>query len=227
MSCASCHRPDGAFVDRQLHDVGTGGPYKTPTLVNADFNAPYFHDGRYDRYDQVVDYFDKHFDLGLAANERADLIAYLEAVGDVAEPVVRNTVQAELDELEQFASVLDTAIPAHNTEVIALTVDAVGNEWRELGEKFPGRSDTSITGGLKERLKARGAVLELVLTLRRIAMASEADDFFQAMQGLADYRREVAAAAPNLKLAEQYSLFNPTVREAHFAALKRLADLAK
>jgi cytochrome c peroxidase len=227
MSCASCHRPDGAFVDHQLHDVGTGGPVKTPTLVNANFNAPYFHDGRFERYDQVVDYFNTHFDLGLAANERADLIAYLDAVGDAAEPIVRNTVQAQLEEIEQFASVLDTAIPAHNKEVIALTVDAVGNEWREMGENFPAAKDTSVSGGLHERLKARGAVRELVLMLRQIAMAAEDGDYAQAERVLAGYRQQVAAAAPGLKLAEPWSLFNPSVRQAHFAALKRLADLAK
>ncbi len=94
---------------------------------------------------------------------------------------------------------LDTAIPAHNKEVIALTVDAVGNEWRELGENFPAAKDTSVSGGLHERLKARGAVRELVLTLRQIAMAAEAGDYAQAAQVLADYRQQVAAAAPGLK----------------------------
>lgn len=48
-------------------------------------------------------------------------------------------MQNELDELAKFASVLDDAIPA-----IALAVNAVGNEWRELGEKFPSRTDTTM-----------------------------------------------------------------------------------
>jgi cytochrome c peroxidase len=39
-----------AFVDHGLHDVGTKGQFKTPTLVNANFSAPYFHDGRFDSY---------------------------------------------------------------------------------------------------------------------------------------------------------------------------------
>ncbi len=56
-------------------------------------------------------------------NERADLVAYLDAVGDAEQPYTRNTVQAEVDELQAFASVLDTAIPAHDREVIALTVE--------------------------------------------------------------------------------------------------------
>jgi len=226
MSCASCHRPDGAFVDHQVHDVGSGGFYKTPTLLNADFNAPYFHDGRYDSYAQVVAHFDRHFDLGLSKAERADLVAYLDTVGDADAPTTRNTVQAELDELDAFVSVLDTAIPAHDRAVINQTVDAVGNEWRELGENFPSHSDTSVNGGVQERRRARGVVSGLVLTLRRIAMAAAAGDFNGAAQAFADYRREVTVAAADMKRAERWSLFNPAVRQAHFAALQKLTDLA-
>jgi cytochrome c peroxidase len=226
-SCAGCHKPDGAFVDHQIHDVGTGGSFKTPTLVNANFNAPYFHDGRFDNYDQVVGYFDRYFELGLTAAERSDLVAYLDAVGDARAPTTRNTVQAELDEIAQFASVLDTAIPQHNQEVIALAVEAVGDDWRELGEKFPERSDTSVSGGLKERLRARSAVRGLVLALRRVAMAASAGDFDEAAIAYDDYRREAAAAVPALKVAEPWSLFNPAVHTAHFEALRQLAALAK
>jgi cytochrome c peroxidase len=227
MSCAGCHRPDGAFVDHALHDVGTGGWFKTPTLINADFNAPYFHDGRFDSLAQVVDYFDKHFALGLKDNERADLVAYLDAVGDANEPTVRNTVQAELDEVGQFVSVLDTAIPERNKEVIDLTVDAVANEWRELAEAFPGRSDTSVSGGLAERRRASGAAKDMVLTLRRIAMAADDNDFAGATQAYADYKLQIRGAGAALRLAEAWSLFNPAVRQAHFAALRQLVALAK
>lgn len=54
LSCAGCHVPSSGFVDHQQHDVGSGGLFKTPTLRNADFNAPYFHDGRFDNYGQVL-----------------------------------------------------------------------------------------------------------------------------------------------------------------------------
>jgi cytochrome c peroxidase len=227
MSCGTCHVPSSAYVDHRVHDVGTGGFFKTPTLINADVNAPYFHDGRFDTYAEVVDYFDRHFDLGLTRQDRSDLVAYLDAVGYAEQPTTADTVEAELAEIAAFASVLDTAIPAHNEEVIALTADAVGNEWREVGENFPGRSDTSVSGGLAERLRARGAVRGVVLNLRRIAMAAAAKDFDGAAKAYADYRARVAAAEPKLKVAEQWSLFNPLVRQSHFAALKRLTALAK
>src|SRR5215470_18199710 len=72
LSCAGCHVPTAAFVDHLQHDVGTGKLVKTPTLLNANFNRPYFHDGRYDSYDQVVEHFDGHFDLGLSAADKDD-----------------------------------------------------------------------------------------------------------------------------------------------------------
>jgi cytochrome c peroxidase len=227
ISCASCHQPSSAFVDHQVHDVGTGGWFKTPTLINADFNAPYFHDGRYDNYDEVVAYFDRRFDLGLTARERADLVAYLDAVGDAVAPTTRVSLQAELDEIAAFASVLDTAIPERNKEVIALTVDTVGNEWRELGEWFPAATDTSVNGGLAERRHARGLARNLVLSLRRIEMAAAGGDYSGAARAYADYRLQVARALPDLKLAEPWSLFQRRLWEAHFAALRKLAALAE
>ncbi|HZD92455.1 MAG TPA: cytochrome c peroxidase, partial [Pseudolabrys sp.] len=227
MSCASCHQPTSAFVDHQVHDFGSGGLFKTPTLINANFNAPYFHDGRYDTYGQVVDYFDHRFDLGLDGGQKADLIAYLNAIGDADTPTTTDTVQLEIDELAAFASVLETAIPAHDKTVIALAVDSVGNEWRELGEKFPDLSDTSVQGGGAERRAARAAVRGLVLNLRRISMAASRDDFAAAAHAYAAYGRRVAAAAPALRRAERWSLFDPDVRQAHFRALRQLTALAR
>jgi cytochrome c peroxidase len=227
MSCASCHQADAAFVDHKVHDIGTGGFFKTKTLVNANFNAPYFHDGRFDTFDEVVGYFDKHYDLGLSGAERADLVAYLETIGDADEPTTRNSVQAEVDELSAFVSVLDVAIPARDTAVILQAIDSVGAEWREIGERFPDRRDTSIEGGIGERLKARASVRGLVLTLRQVAMAAEAGDFTQATRLYAEYGTLVTAATPQLKAAEQWSLFNPEVHRRHFAALAKLAALGK
>ena len=67
----------------------------------------------------------------------------------------------------------------------------------------------------------------MVLTLRRVAMAAEASDFTGAAQAYADYRAQVTDADAQLKLAEDWSLFNPPVQEAHLAALRQLAALAK
>lgn len=224
-SCAGCHEPDAAFVDHKLHDIGSGGLFKTKTLVNAKFNAPYFHDGRFDTFDEVVAYFDRHFDLGLTDSDRADLVAYLDAVGDADMPLTRNTVTAEVEELSQFVSVLDTAIPARDGLVVSLAVDSVGAEWRELGEKFPGRTDTSVSAGLAERLRARAAVRNVVLSLRSVAMAAAAGDYDAAGEAYRTFRQEAADAVTVLAAAERFSLFDPGVHHAHFSALRELTAL--
>jgi hypothetical protein len=227
LSCAACHVPSGAFVDHRQHDIGSGGLFKTPTLINADFNAPYFHDGRYDTYDQVVAHFDRVFHLGLSADDQRDLVAYLTAVGDGERASERDGVAAQLKEIDDFVSVLDTAIPAHDTPVIALAVDAVGGELREMTEKFPSRKDTTVSGGIEQRNLARVALKELTLTLRRIEIAATAENFEGAAAEYRNYRNLSLAAVPTLLgNAERWSLYNPPIHDAHYAALKQLLQSA-
>lgn len=226
MSCGTCHIPSAGFVDHRQHDVGSGSMFKTPTLLNADFNAPYFHDGRYDTYTQVVEHFDRQFRLGLSPQDRADLVAYLKAVGDGEEPYQPVSLQADIDEVQNFIGVLDTALPEHNTAVALLTVDTVGGELRELTEQFPQRKDTSVQGGQKERSAARGALKELVLALRRIGDAAAKGHFDDAQAGYDSYREQFAAAVPLLKAAEPWSLFNPEIRRNHYLAVRQLLQAA-
>ena len=226
LSCAACHVPSAAFVDHAQHDVGSGGLFKTPTLVNADFNAPYFHDGRFDSYDQVVAYFDRTFDLKLSAQDRRDLVAYLTAAGDGERTFEPDGVDPQLKEIGDFVSVLETAIPAHDAAIIALTVDSVGRELRELTEHFPERKDKSVSGGLSQRNQARAALKELVLDLRRIEIAAAAGDFDEAENVYKTYRRQMAEAVPKLKAAESWSLFNPAIHDAHYLAMQQIARTA-
>jgi hypothetical protein len=226
LSCASCHIPAAAFVDHRQHDVGTGGLFKTPTLLNAKFNAPYFHDGRFADFDEVVAYFDKTFALGLATQDRQDLVAYLSAVGDGVAPVAPDGVDPRLKEIRDFSSVLATAIPAQDNNVIALAADTIGGELREFSEHFPDRFDKTVSGGAQERATARAALKELVLSLRKVAMSAAANDFAGAAAQYVAYDDQLAKIVPTLKAAEPWSLFNPAVHDAHYAGLREMVDAA-
>ncbi len=228
LSCAGCHKPSAAFVDHRQHDVASGGLFKTPTLLNANFNAPYFHDGRYDSYDKVVAHFDRVFGLQLSPGDRQDLVAYLTAVGDGQVPYESDGVAPRLVEIARFSSVLDTAIPARDGAVIALAVDTVGGELRELTELFPDRKDGTVSGGKEERARARAALKELVLLLRSIDVAVAAGHFDQAAAQYDAYRRQAADLAPVLNAAAPWSLFDPAVHDAHYGALRQMTqDVAK
>jgi cytochrome c peroxidase len=226
LSCASCHIPSAAFVDHRQHDVGTGGLFKTPTLLNAKFNAPYFHDGRFSDFDAVVAYFDKAFTLGLAAQDRRDLVAYLAAIGDGVAPVTADGVDPRLTEIRDFSSVLATAIPAQDKDVIALAADTIGGELREMSECFPDRFDKTVSGGQQERAAARGALKDLVLSLRKLALSATMNDFAAAATEYAAYNDRLDKIVPSLKAAEPWSLFNPAVHDAHYAGLREMVDAA-
>ena len=222
LNCAACHIPSAAFVDHQQHDVGSGGLFKTPTLRNADFNAPYFHDGRFDSYDQVVAHFDRVFELGLSAQDQKDLVAYLTAVGDAAMPYEQGAGTV-LKEIDDFASLLATAIPAGDKETVALAVDTIGGELRELTEHYPDRKDTSVPGGEQERAAARAALKEVVLLLRRIDMAVGEGRISDAADDYRNYRSLMFAAVPSiLARADRWSLFNPAVHDQHYGALRQV-----
>jgi hypothetical protein len=223
LSCAGCHVPSGGFVDHQQHDIGSGGLFKTPTLRNADFNAPYFHDGRFDNYGQVVGHFDRVFDLGLSTQDRQDLVAYLTAVGDGTLPYENDGAGATLKEINDFTTVLAVAIPAGDKDVVSLAVDTIGKELRELTEQYPDRKNTSVSGGEQQRVLARAALKDLVLTLRRIDMAVADGRASDAATDFKNYRSLMAAAVPAvLASAQPWSLFNPAVHDSHYEALRQV-----
>ncbi len=168
-------------------------------------------------------HFDRVFALGLSDQDRADLVAYLKAVGDGMRPYEQDGVTAQLKEVDDFASVLDIAIPAHDVEVIQLAVSTVGRELRELAEQFPDRRDTTVEGGREQRRMARTALKELVLSLRRIGVAAAAEHFDEAETEYRKYCNLIFAAVPTLlRNAQAWSLFNPPVHDAHYAAMREL-----
>jgi cytochrome c peroxidase len=228
LSCAGCHLPSGAFVDHRQHDVGSGGFYKTPTLLNADFNAPYFHDARFTTLDQVVDYFDRSFSLGFSPQDRADLVAYLKAIGDGAQPYERMTLAIPLQDIFDFASVLGTAIPAHDDDVISLAVTAVGGNLNDLMEHIPDQGDPGVSGGEKERDLARDSLKEAAAILERVGSNATGGKYDDAAREYQKYNRFInVEVQPAVGRAEPWSLFNQAVHDAHYAALRQQLESNK
>jgi Di-haem cytochrome c peroxidase len=222
-SCASCHEPGNNFTDNRRHDVGSGGPHKTPPLINANFNAPYFHDGRYDTFDQVVDHFDRSFGLELSEQDRRDLVAHLRAIGDARQPYDSDSVIVRFKEIDSFSLLLGQAIAAGDHDVIALAIDTLGSELRDLVQQFPDHRNTAVSGALVERRMARAAVKDAVISLRRIATMASADDLGAAAAEYKTYHDlTFSRAMPLLRGAEPWSLFNPRVREAHDAQRRQM-----
>lgn len=113
-NCASCHS-SWRFTDDGFHDIGLPSDdlgrgkivqgivaldhaFKTPTLRNIAERGPFMHDGSLQTLEQVVDHYDHGFTqrpsvsdqvkpLNLTAGEKADLVAFMQALTSKDAPV--------------------------------------------------------------------------------------------------------------------------------------------
>ncbi len=78
---------------RFTNDSADFARFKTPTLRNIEFTGPYMHDGSMTTLEEIVEHYDtggKTFPnkspelipLGLSAQEKSDLVAFLKSLGD-------------------------------------------------------------------------------------------------------------------------------------------------
>lgn len=93
--CLTCHSgPTFSDAERNLHtpqeigidsfeaDRSPTGMYRTTPLrgVWARANGGYYHDGRFETLDEVVDHYNEHFELSLSSTEKKDLVQYLKSL---------------------------------------------------------------------------------------------------------------------------------------------------
>jgi cytochrome c peroxidase len=80
---------EGRFAHRKIKILK--GAFKTPTLRDIDLTPPYMHNGIYQTLEEVVDHYDRGGDvktnlspniqpLGLTAQERQDLVAFMKTL---------------------------------------------------------------------------------------------------------------------------------------------------
>ncbi|WP_286190277.1 cytochrome c peroxidase [Labrenzia sp. R4_2] len=180
-SCASCHTPDQNFTDGLTHDIGSSEPpfpggtataFETPTLRNINFTAPYMHDGSLPTLASVVDWFNDTRKLGLDEEQRMELTAYLEAIGDGEEPYQRfegrdSVFRLSWEELTTFAATLDTLLPARDAQNIALLIDTVA-------------PDLAADASVMTNQEAKPEIYELSAILRAVGDASSEGDWGEA-----------------------------------------------
>ncbi len=66
--------PGRAMVTGKWADIGK---FKGPILRGLAARAPYFHNGSASSLEDVVDFYNTRFNIGLSAREQADLVAFL------------------------------------------------------------------------------------------------------------------------------------------------------
>jgi cytochrome c peroxidase len=69
--------PGRALITGKWKDIGR---FKGPILRALSGRAPYFHNGFAADLGAVVDFYDSRFAIGLTAQEKSDLVAFLQAL---------------------------------------------------------------------------------------------------------------------------------------------------
>jgi hypothetical protein len=69
--------PGRALISGKWKDIGR---FKGPVLRALSARAPYFHNGSAATLDEVLDFYERRFQMGLTPQERADLLAFLRAL---------------------------------------------------------------------------------------------------------------------------------------------------
>ena len=200
MSCASCHDPAANFKDTRRHDIGTGSPssrgafdsaFETPTLLNVRFTAPYMHDGSLATLGEVIEWFDQRFSLQFTAQQKSDLLAYLEALGDGVEPFEMFDDEHTIfrlfwDELSTFASTLETLLPARDAFHADLLIDTVA-------------PDLSADAAALVDTRQAPMVFELAALLRAIQESYRSGDWDAAAEQWQRWQRLADEHGPQLR----------------------------
>ena len=197
--CAACHIPSAGFLDGRSHDVATGDMYDTPTLRGLADTAPYFHDGRAARLDDVVDHFDRVLSLGYGDAERADLGAYLAVVGAGAGARTPRTPTGDVARLLDFAALVMAPLHDEDADLADLIVDLTRIEIGRLFERFT----------RPEHAAVRAALVAWSRRLADIGVRARDGKFPMARAELAAWLKTVAAELSLLEAAAPTSLYNP------------------
>jgi cytochrome c peroxidase len=201
-SCASCHVPGSHFADGQQWDIGSNTNYSdphafenyfdTPTLLNANYTAPYFHNGSLATLEDVVNWKNGRFKLGLSEQQLNDLNEYVKTVGAADEPYeifdADNTPFAlDWAELTTFTTTLGTMlIPRQDAFHALLLIDTVEPDMRADASGLQNYDDINM-------------VYEVADKLLEIKTAIEQKDWASARTIYEDYQALVDEYTPLLK----------------------------
>lgn len=216
-SCASCHVPSSHFVDRLRHDIGSvkgaeddslDRAMDTPTLLSAKFTAPYFHDGSLATLKDVVQWFNRQYELKLNESQAADLTAYLETVGDGKEPFDESADAASPAEVEEqyfFMASWEFLRDKGKFELADLLFRTVAQELRnekwgvkygeasEVVEKMAQLTDAALAANKERKTEAVNAS---VLEFRKLYEANKSLINGEASPGAPEAAKTTAQTVP-------------------------------
>lgn len=230
MSCQTCHTNGGRnaafFVEGLSGAPGTFdatnavfnkvtqdhvlNPLPIPALYQVAHTAPYAHDGRYVRLEDMVTHvIGEEFD-GTPPEPLVfqGLIAYLSALGaPESEKTVKLNFRNAYRDVARGSRTLETALKLEDSRLVQFIVQALRRDLGRMAARFPGEPD------IQELL------VNLSLGLRQIARDAQGGDFALARISLASFERALERAKSRLSRRAPHSLYDPKTLRAALEAL--------
>jgi hypothetical protein len=195
-ACADCHNPATAFTDGRARDAGSGR-LRTPSLLNAGSSAPYGHDGRWPSLAEAADAMAEALGIPLHPAERADLLAYLDAVGDAEDAEDQASFGREMGELATYVALLDDTIARQDAALTRFVAETVRSELRRLAQAWP-QGDAAHAARRPDRHKRLPLdVAALDAGLEAVARAMEGGRAMAAQAALDAYHDVAEAMVAN------------------------------
>ena len=178
------------------------------TLLSARFTAPYFHDGSLATLKDVVQWFDRNFDLKLDGPQINDLTAYLETVGDGKEPYEENPDLAAPGEVQEqyfFMASWEFLREKGKPELADLLFRTVAQELRneKWGLKYP--EATEVVEKMAQLADAAIAANKAGQTDAVGAKVAEFRKLYEINKALIDGEADALVTTPGSKAAAQTS----------------------
>jgi len=155
MSCATCHVQSSFFTDHRTHSFRHAAgravsvpeeAFKTPTLLDTVESAPYFFDGSAPTLAAAVAQIDAQHHLGLSAPEKAQLTAYLEAVGAEDVPARVASLRERFDDSLAYLSLLLKSPSQNDPQLWSLCLETVRHDLRAATLQARGTARTAVEG---------------------------------------------------------------------------------
>jgi cytochrome c peroxidase len=138
LACAGCHLPESFYTDHRVHrfhhgvgeDISTPEEaFVTPTLINSSESPPYFFDGSAPTLAEAIKQINERSQLGLTAEEKGNLTAFVEAVGAAEAPRVPS-LKERFEESLAYLVLLDQPTWSEDAQLWSLCLDTVRHELR-------------------------------------------------------------------------------------------------
>jgi hypothetical protein len=161
--------------------------------------------------DQVIDHFDRHYELKLSSADRNNLVAYLQTLAGQTD-MAAVTVESDIETIDETLWVVTGAVERRLVDITSIAVGVARRELGAIHERFQFGDEAD------DAPAARAALVELSVGARAIERSAELRDWRAATELARRLSERLVEVRPTLISAAPNSLYDAGRRRKFFAS---------